>query len=117
MNETVLTEGDQLLTIFYRNSPIEKNELPFEDLKFEHFNKNHSWNKLFQEADAKKRGVDVFSLNQSPKNIGEANNQFMWYAKGSNAAGSPSFIDDTAGGCLVPSISPFSSKSNIIDIL
>lgn len=91
MNETVLTEGDQLLTIFYRNSPIEKNELPFEDLKFEHFNKNHSWNKLFQEADAKKRGVDVFSLNQSPKNIGEANNQFMWYAKGSNAAGSPSF--------------------------
>jgi len=46
---------------------------------------------LFQEADAKKRGVDVVALTQSPKNIGEANNQFMWYAKGSNAAGSPSF--------------------------
>ena len=91
MNESQAEEGDQLLTVFYRKSPIEQGELDFEDLKFEHFNQNHSWSKLSTEADSKKRGVDVVSLTQSPKNIGSSQNQFMWYARGSNASGTPSF--------------------------
>lgn len=74
MNETEVEEGDQLLTVFYRKAPIEQGELDFEDLKFEHFNQNHSWAKLITEADSKKRGVDVVSLTHSPKNIGGSQN-------------------------------------------
>ena len=91
MNETECEEGDQLLTVFYRKAPIAQDELDFEDLKFEHFNQNHSWTKLLTEADSKRRGVDVVSLTQSPKNIGGSQNQFLWYARGSNASGTPSF--------------------------
>lgn len=91
MNETECEEGDQLLTVFYRQAPIEQGELDFEDLKFEHFNQNQSWTKLLTGADAKRKGVDVVSLTHSPKNIGGSQNQFLWYARGSNASGTPSF--------------------------
>merc|ERR1712113_71191 len=87
MNETEIEEGDQMLTVFYRKKPIAEQELVFEDLKYEHFNQNHSWTRLQKEADSKLRGVDVISLQQSPKNIGSSQNQFMWYVKGSNTAG------------------------------
>lgn len=97
MNETECEEGDQLLTVFYRKAPIEEGELCFEDLKFEAFNQNHSWKKHLVEADSKRRGVDVVSLTHSPKNIGGSQNQYMWYAKGSNAAGTPSFKTLTRG--------------------
>ena len=91
MNETEIEEGDNMLTVFYRNNPIESNEVPFEDLKFIHFNQQHSWEKLLQEAQSKKSGVDLVHLIQTPKNIGQSHNQFMWHAKGSNAAGTPTF--------------------------
>merc|ERR1712060_322965 len=66
---------------FYRKDPIEEGETPFQELKF----------KLLNEANAEKHGVDLVHLTQSPKNINEMNQQIMWYAKGSNAAGTPEF--------------------------
>lgn len=38
-----------------------------------------------------KGGKDLIHLVQTPKNIGGGHNQFMWFAKGSNAAGTPGF--------------------------
>ena len=83
-------EGEQLLTVFYRTAPIEQGELDFEDLKFEQFKQVLSWEKLAAEADSKKRGVDVVSLTHSPKGADDRN-LLMWYARGSNASGTPSF--------------------------
>ena len=74
MNETQVTEGEQLLTVFYRDAPIEKGELPFAELLFEQFNKNQSWDRLLKEANKSKSGEGVVSLSHSAKNIGEARN-------------------------------------------
>lgn len=63
MNETEIEEGDQMLTVFYRERPIRSGELPFEDLNFNAFNQFHSWKKLLTEADSFKSGRDVISLS------------------------------------------------------
>lgn len=46
MNETEIEEGDNILTVFYRDNPIEPNEVAFDTLKFHHFPQSHSWENL-----------------------------------------------------------------------
>lgn len=92
MNETEIEEGDNILTVFYREIPIGKNEVTFDDLKFNHFPQQHQWNDLInKDANAFKKGYDMISLIHTPKNIGGAHNQFMWYTSGTNYAGTPLF--------------------------
>ena len=92
MNETEIEEGDNVLTVFYRDNPIGKDEITFDNLKFNHFPQQHSWDDLIcKDAVSFKSGKDVIGLIQTPKNIGGAHNQFMWYAPGTNQAGTPSF--------------------------
>lgn len=92
MNETEIEEGDNILTVFYRDIPIAKNELTFDDLKFHHFPQAHSWDDLInKDANYQRKGVDTVSLIQTPKNIGGVNNQFAFFTKGTNAAGTATF--------------------------
>jgi len=75
MNETEIEEGDNVLTVFYRNKPIAQNEVTFDDLKFHHFPQGHAWDDLIQkEAKYHAKGCDTVSLIQTPKNIGGAHN-------------------------------------------
>ena len=63
MNETEIEEGDNILTVFYRDNPIEKNELTFDNLKFNHFPQQHSWDDLIKkDAMAFMKGYDVIGL-------------------------------------------------------
>lgn len=63
-----------MVTLIYRNKSMKKGEVVADDLQFEHFNMNHSWEKQLAEAEKSKRGRDVFQLIHSPKNIGENRN-------------------------------------------
>ena len=81
-----------MLTVFYRENSIEPNEIPLADLQFHHFPQAHSWENLInKDAMNQKKGCNVISLIQTPKNVGGTNNQFMWFTKGSNPEGTPCF--------------------------
>lgn len=82
MNESEAEEGDQMLTVFYREKSIVEGSVPLADLKFKEFNQFHSWTKLLKEAESFGYYVNVVSLTQTPKNIGGARKQFMWYEDG-----------------------------------
>merc|ERR1711974_316236 len=90
MNESEIEEGDNLLTVFYRNHAVGRDEVPLV-LQHTHFSQAHSWEKLLKDANAKKSGCDIVSLTHSPKNVGSCNNQFMFYTKGSSEHGTPTF--------------------------
>ena len=92
MNETEIEEGDNILTVFFRNIPIEQNEVTFDDLKFHHFPQAHSWEDLInKDGKYQAKSCDTVSMIQTPKNIGGMHNQFMFFTKGNNAAGPVSF--------------------------
>ena len=90
MNESEIEEGDNLLTVFYRQFPVGKDEVPLV-MQHTHFSQAKSWENLLKDADGKKSGCDIVSLTHSPKNVGSCNNQFMFYTKGSNEHGTPCF--------------------------
>jgi len=90
MNETEIEEGDNMLTIFYRENPVAADaEVPLV-LKHTHFKRSDPWDKLMTEAD-KQRNCDIISFTHSAKNIGSCHNQFMFFVKGSNENGTPVF--------------------------
>ena len=37
MNETEIEEGDNILTVFYRENSVDDSEPPLDDLQFHHF--------------------------------------------------------------------------------
>ena len=86
INETEVEEGEQVLTLFYREKPLDRAELPMTGIQFKHFNQNVSWEKLLKEAESEGRGVDLISLTQSPKNINDCRNQIMFYTAGSGSS-------------------------------
>ena len=75
MNESDIEEGDNIMTVFYRDQPIAQNELTFDDLKFHHFPQQRKWDDLTgPDAKTQMAGKDVVGLIHTPKNIGGANN-------------------------------------------
>ena len=38
INETEVEEGEQVLSLFYREKPLDRTELPLTGLQFKHFN-------------------------------------------------------------------------------
>ena len=79
MNETEIEDGDNMLTLFYRDKPLVENEITFDDLKFQQFNHQRSWKDLIKDADYQSGGKELVHIIQTPKNIGQANVQLMWY--------------------------------------
>ena len=86
INETEVEEGEQVLTLFYREKPLDFSELPMTGIQFKHFNQNASWAKLLKDAESEGRGVDLISLTHSPKNINDCRNQIMFYNAGSGSS-------------------------------
>lgn len=89
-NETDIEEGDNVLTLFYRKQPIDATAMPLENIKYEAGDNRKSWDELLLDARAfapEGSSVDVISLSRTPKNIGEARGQTLWYT---NEEGAPS---------------------------
>jgi hypothetical protein len=73
MNETESEEGDNMLTIFYRQQSIQSGATPFDELKFMVFDNTKSWDILNHTVVALSADKRVISVVHSPKNIGRTN--------------------------------------------
>ena len=84
MNETRVGDiADNLMTLFYRKKARIAGEVPIEGLGFKQFDQLRKWDELIE--DARDLGeIDLLSIIQSPKSIGNCQNQIVWYAKGSS---------------------------------
>ena len=74
-NENDIEEGDQVLTLFYRKSSIVQGASPVDNIQFNAFNNQQSWEK--QQSDANSfqvegRKPDIIAISRSPKNVGSA---------------------------------------------
>lgn len=87
-NETEVEDGDHVLTLFYRETPI-ANDSPLDNILFDAFDSQKSWEEQLRAANAFKvqdRDVNVIGVSRTPKNIGAARLQTIWYT---NEQGSP----------------------------
>lgn len=70
--------------MFYREKTIHKNPVPCDAIQFAEFEKFKSWEELLDLGDAVMKesvGADIFSITRTPKNIGDARNQVIWFSK------------------------------------
>ena len=51
MNESEVPEGENMITIFYRNKSDVKGSVPFTELKYKNFDATKSWKMLSDEAE------------------------------------------------------------------
>ena len=89
-HETEITEGDQCLLVFYREASIHANPVPCDAVQVAAFEAFKPWDEQLEDAIAVMRasaGADVLSLTRSPKQIGDARNQSVWYSKEAVAGG------------------------------
>jgi len=80
-NETDIEDGDHVLTLFYRETPI-ANDSPLDNIQFDAFDSLSSWDEQLAAANsfrAQGRQCNVIGLSRTPKNIGNARLQTIWY--------------------------------------
>jgi len=88
-NENDIEEGDQVLTLFYRKISIVPGASPVDNIQFNSFNNQQSWEKQEKAANdfkVSERRPDIISVSRTPKNIGNARCQTVWYT---NEMGNP----------------------------
>lgn len=76
-NETTVTNGDQVMTVFYRENSVIDGDLPCDDLQFSANNPKESWELKLKEANNFKvngQTPKIISVSRTPKNIGNARN-------------------------------------------
>ena len=71
-----------MLTLFYRKRSIVNGASPVDNIQFDSFNNQQSWEK--QQASVnnfkvQERTPDIISVTRTPKNIGAARCQTCWY--------------------------------------
>lgn len=87
-NETDIEEGNHVLTLFYRETPI-ANDSPLDNIQFDAFDSMRTWEEQLEAVNKFKvqdRNVNVIGVSRTPKNIGNARLQTIWYT---NEQGNP----------------------------
>ena len=78
------------MTLFYREKSVVEDELPLDDIKFSAGDRQSSWEQPLQTANNflyNGQTPTILSITRTPKNIGNARNQTIWYTA---SPGSPS---------------------------
>jgi len=71
-----------VLTLFYRNLSIVNGATPLDNIQFHSFNNQWSWDRqlnALNEFTVEERKPDMISVSRTPKNIGNARFQNVWY--------------------------------------
>ena len=63
MNESLIEKGQNIITAFYRNQPLNQNDQTLDDLEYYHFPQQHKWDDLVgQDAKIQMADKDVVGL-------------------------------------------------------
>lgn len=94
-----------MLTVYFREKSIIGNPIPCDAIQFAYFEPFSSWEDLTDDANKVMResvGADIFAVTRSPKNVGDARNQVVYYSKESgtgsnNLVSVKEFASDSVG--------------------
>ena len=93
-NETDIEDGDNVLSIFYRKKSIVSDALPLDNIQFDAFNSQESWDSQLSRVNTfcAEGRVDIVSVSRTPKNVGGARCQTAWYTNEPGNAQTSSFV-------------------------
>ena len=89
------------LVLFYRKDSIQPGTSPLDNIQIQSFNAQQSWSKLEEQANGfrfQDRPVDTLAIVRTPKAVGNARIQSLWYTSEQTTAESFSKLINRADG-------------------